>query len=260
MFRGALTSAIGQAPINFVVFGTYGSAARSLERSNAASFVGVPESHSKIFHAFLAGSYAGFAQSFLRSPVEHVKVQQQLICADSESPKCAPGTQDTVRAIFRAGGVRHLMRGWLATSLRDTPALGVYFGSYEYTKKTLSERYSSPPLAGSIAPPHASNWVLMTAGAIAGFVSWAIVLPVDVVKSLVQGSALSAPHSETAFLTVASRLYAKGGVALFYRGFVPCVLRAVPVNATIFLGYEWSLKMLTQPCTGIAVADCEPRA
>jgi solute carrier family 25 carnitine/acylcarnitine transporter 20/29 len=253
LFKGALTSCLGQAPTNFVIFGTYGSAKRTLDYIDAARSFGVPEPYWALFNVSLAGSYSGFAQSFVLAPVEHIKVQQQLIGSNS-TPDRMLGTLDVARAIFKAGGLRHLMRGWLITALRDTPTLGIYFGSYELTKQTLIDRFAPLPLIHH-SIRHTPDWIMLTAGAVAGVLSWAVALPTDVIKSGVQGSALTAPRSETTIRAVAARLYAAGGPGAFFRGFVPCILRAAPVNATIFLGYEWALKLMQRAPSGALEAD-----
>lgn len=40
------------------------------------------------------------------------------------------------------------------------------------------------------------------------------------------------------------KTYRQSGIAGFYRGFWPCILRASPVNAAAFVAYESALKYL----------------
>jgi solute carrier family 25 (mitochondrial carnitine/acylcarnitine transporter), member 20/29 len=224
LFKGAVISCIGQAPSNFVVFGTFGSSQRALDYFGAARFVGVPERHASLAHTVLAGSFAGFTQSLVLAPIEHVKVQQQLSGSGSElSFRGSPRTEGmfaSAKAIINKGGVRLLMRGWAATALRNTPALGLYFGAYDVFKQSLHDRWPATA-PGRETPP----WIALAAGGVAGAMSWMISVPADVVKSVIQGSCLSVPYRETSVRAVARRLYATGGIGAFYRGLLPCILR-----------------------------------
>jgi solute carrier family 25 carnitine/acylcarnitine transporter 20/29 len=39
-------------------------------------------------------------------------------------------------------------------------------------------------------------------------------------------------------MTTASKLWAEGGVKRFYKGFTPCILRAMPANGVMLLTVE----------------------
>lgn len=77
--------------------------------------------------------------------------------------------------IIRAQGVGALFRGTPATVLRDTPSLGVYFASYEFTKDWLKRRGGFGEQVSSFG-----------AGGLAGGLSWLVIYPLDVVKSVQQ--------------------------------------------------------------------------
>ena len=44
----------------------------------------------------------------------------------------------------------------------------------------------------------------------------------------------------------ARAIYAEAGIAGFFKGFAPCVLRAFPANAACFLALEVALKTLPE--------------
>jgi len=99
-----------------------------------------------------------------------------------------------------------------------------------------------PPLPVALAQPIVyPDWVLLLGGALAGVASWTLAVPADVLKSNIQGSPMGTPASRLRLLTVARRLHAEHGARVFFRGFVPCIIRSMPVNAVTFLVYEWSL-------------------
>jgi len=87
------------------------------------------------------------------------------------------------------------------------------------------------------------NWVhrhgsVLMAGGLAGAASWATALPADVVKSNIQGAPLGSPRHSLRILTVGGRILREAGFKGFFRGFVPCVIRSVPVNAVTFFVLE----------------------
>lgn len=77
--------------------------------------------------------------------------------------------------IFKTQGVRGLFRGAPATAIRDTPSMGLYFASYETVKERLESRWGFGEQASSF-------W----AGGLAGALSWFVIYPFDVVKSVQQ--------------------------------------------------------------------------
>ena len=73
---------------------------------------------------------------------------------------------------------------------------------------------------------------LLLAGGVAGVMSWALLHPVDVVKSCVQADPKSTVRS------VLRDGIASEGYGFLLRGFYATVLRAFPVSAVTFLVYE----------------------
>lgn len=222
-FRGAAAISLGQAPVNAVIFASNAAALRYLEHS-AGALPGAPAAFSSLV---AAGCTSGLAQAFVLSPFEHVKIQQQAAGGASSLSFGACS-----RAIVAALGPSGLFRGLIATCIRDAPTFGLYFSSYEAAKRAGSKFLGLVP---DTKPPAS---VLLSSGAFAGAASWAVALPADVVKSIIQGAPLNTPKSNLKWLTVAKRVYSGGGAVAFFRGFLPCVLRSLPVNAVTFYGYE----------------------
>lgn len=115
----------------------------------------------------------------------------------------------------------------------------------------------SPLSSSALAPPALAqpimypDWVLLLGGALAGVASWTLAVPADVLKSNIQGSPMGTPASQLRLLTVARRLHAEHGASVFFRGFVPCIIRSMPVNAVTFLVYEWSLAGIRRAVGGV---------
>lgn len=63
---------------------------------------------------------------------------------------------------------------------------------------------------------------------------WCAIFPVDVVKSAMQtDSMIKSERKYYGFRETVGKLWAEGGVARFYRGFTPCIVRAAPANAAM---------------------------
>merc|ERR1712238_567103 len=80
-------------------------------------------------------------------------------------------------------------------------------------------------------------------GGLAGSLSWIIVYPVDVIKSRIQSLPIDTISAKKkSFYSIARNIYQKeGGIIplIFSRGLAVTILRAFPVNGTIFFVYEF---------------------
>lgn len=77
--------------------------------------------------------------------------------------------------LIKEQGLGSLYRGTSATLIRDTPSMGLYFASYEGIKGWMKTQWGFSEGASSC-------W----AGGLAGALSWAVIYPFDVVKSIQQ--------------------------------------------------------------------------
>ncbi|THD18816.1 Carnitine/acylcarnitine translocase [Fasciola hepatica] len=189
--------------------------------------------HLRKHEILLAGMFSGVFTTAIVAPGERIKCLLQI-----QSGSCAPhkykGPIDVVRQLYREGGLRSLFRGTVATLLRDIPASGAYFLSYEWIKDVLKKR--------SGAPDELGVGRTLFAGGMAGIFNWLVGIPPDVLKSRYQ----SAPEGQypNGIRSVFSELIAKEGIFALYRGATPVLLRAFPANAACFLGFEVALKFL----------------
>ena len=46
---------------------------------------------------------------------------------------------DCAKKLYKEGGIRSIYKGTAATALRDVPASGVYFATYDWFKKALAD-------------------------------------------------------------------------------------------------------------------------
>lgn len=123
---------------------------------------------------FFGGCLGGFIQSFLMSPVELIKVKQQVV---------GKSVYDATMAV--TSGISSYSIGWRgieATILRDGIPHGVWFVSYEYCKRSMIIFKDEFCDGGDNAP---INWnevpvgadVSILSGAFAATVAWLVGYP-----------------------------------------------------------------------------------
>lgn len=177
---------------------------------------------------FVGGCVGGVFQSFLMSPVELVKVTQQVF---------GESVRSTTTAIWE-GSSTGAWKGLGATLLRDGIPHGIWFASYEYAKAEMSDNRlrtndASDTSESDIAVP-------MMAGAFAATTAWAVGYPFDLIKTRIQAG----PGSR-GVLATAKDIISQSGTRGLYKGFALKLLRAIPASAIGFLTYETAAKSLT---------------
>ena len=83
---------------------------------------------------------------------------------------------------------------------------------------------------------------LLFAGGMAGYSFWIVSYQFDVLKSRMQTDSFDNPKYKNyrdCFLQTKAE-----GIGAFYRGFVPCMARAFPVNAVTFAVFEIMINAL----------------
>ena len=179
---------------------------------------------------FASGAGAGVVASLIASPTELIKCKLQ---ADTGKYK---GTLDVMQKVVQEEGALGMARGLPATLLREVPGNAIMFGLYGAMKGSMAEHYGCKE--SELGPG-----ALVMAGGIAGSAYWGFMYPTDIIKSKIQVDNPKNPlYTGTidAFVKVARA----EGVAGLYRGFTPCMGRAVPANAACFLGFEVAKSVL----------------
>jgi solute carrier family 25 (mitochondrial carnitine/acylcarnitine transporter), member 20/29 len=126
---------VGAAALNAVLFASYGLAKQWLQEDS--------EDELTIQQAMLAGTFAGFAQTFIISPTELVKARLQVQYSSAggggggSAVRVTPeynGAIDCVRKTIRRHGVGGMFAGMSGTLYRELPSYAVCFGVYEYLR------------------------------------------------------------------------------------------------------------------------------
>lgn len=220
LYKGLLSPILSNAPINAVVFGVQGVVSRGIKEATDQEML-TPSQQ------FLSGAAAGVAQVVFAAPSEHVKIQMQVNSARQHESSIECG-----KNLYRRHGLRGLFRGWQMCMARDVPAFGVYFFTYEVTKRWMTD--------GN--PENESDMRLLLSGGIAGSISWLVSHPIDVVKSCVQSQGFR--NQRTAWQLTQDH-FAAEGPQYFLKGFGATMLRAFPVSAVTFLVYEKTMQFMS---------------
>ena len=119
-------------------------------------------------------------------------------------------------------------------AIRDVPGYGVYIFIYEWIFYHMRRL--------EIGDKHGA-FASVVAGGGAGVLSWAIMAPTDVVKSLIQADVSHTKYR--GLLHCVQHTYRHFGIKAFYAGCVINCLRAFPVNSITFLVYSQVLRKMS---------------
>ncbi|XP_057953783.1 LOW QUALITY PROTEIN: mitochondrial citrate transporter B-like [Malania oleifera] len=185
---------------NAMVFQIYAMLSRAFDSSVAAE---EPPSYKGVA---LGGIGTGALQSLLLTPVELVKV--------------------------------HLQRGLTIIVIRDSPAHGFYFWTYEYMREQMHP--------GCRKSGEETLRTMLIVGGLAGVASWVSCYPVDVIKTRLQAQSRSSPPKYSSIFDCLRKSVREEGYGVPWRGLRTTVSRAFVVNGAVFVAYEITLKFLVE--------------
>lgn len=233
LYKGTLSPLAGVGACVAIQFGALEYTKRALvDRRRAAG----KDDNLGVAELFFAGMVAGGANSVVSSPVEHIRIRMQLQTAAAGEGAAYKGTVDCLQQIARQHGMNGVFKGYNTTLFRETLGYGGYFAMYDLLMRAMvgsRDSTESVPVGK-----------VMLAGGLAGFGMWVPAYPIDVIKTKLQAESLSNPELRT-FMRTARTIMAEDGVAGFFRGFTPCMLRAMPVNGATFVGFELAMKLMS---------------
>lgn len=215
-----------------------------------------------IGHA-IAGVMAGSTVSFIAAPVEHVKARLQVQYAPDKSKRLYQGPIDCTKKIvsslsqlchltakvtpiltgtalqLRAHGIAGLYHGLFATLIFRS-FFFFWWGSYDIFTRLLHT-------STNLSTPAINFW----AGGLSAQVFWLTSYPSDVVKQRIMtdplgGSLNDGERRFAGWKDAAREIWRKDGARGFWRGFLPCFLRAFPANAMALLAFEGVMRGLPE--------------
>lgn len=149
------------------------------------------------------------------------------------------GPLDAVKKIYSAHGIAGIYKGQAVTLLREATGYGVYFLSYEkliqweMSKKGIRRDQINPMntvLYGAAAGYAVSSGLTSYPPFVSqGFQLWAVIYPIDMIKSRMQtdGFTSSTGQKYTSTLDCVRRVWRTEGISAFTRGLGPTLIRYV---------------------------------
>ncbi|KXN90953.1 hypothetical protein AN958_03020 [Leucoagaricus sp. SymC.cos] len=236
-YKGTLTPLFGIGLCVSIQFGAVEYTKRFFASQNVAR--GVGGEGGKIldgFQLFTAGVAAGLANGFVSGPVEHIRIRLQT---QSNMNPTWNGPWDAIKKIYSVHGIKGLYKGQAVTFLREATGYGVYFLAYE---KLVQREMARKGIRRDQINP--ANAVLY--GAAAGYALWAVIYPIDMIKSRMQTDGFSPTTGQKYKSTFdcVRTVWRTEGLPAFTRGLGPTLIRSPFANGATFLGFEMAARVL----------------
>ncbi|KAI0081981.1 mitochondrial carrier [Panus rudis PR-1116 ss-1] len=236
-YKGTLTPLLGIGVCVSIQFGALEYSKRYFARQNLANGRGGPDGLTLTSGQYFAsGVFAGLANGVVSGPVEHIRIRLQTQSATNPT---YTGPSDAVRKIWNGHGIAGIYKGQVITLWREATGYGVYFLAYE--KLMQHEMASKGIRRDQVSPAKA---VLF--GAAAGYALWAVIYPIDMIKSRMQTDGFSATDGQKYKSTIdcIRTVWRTEGIGAFTRGLGPTLIRSPFANGATFLGFEMAMRVL----------------
>ncbi|RMZ89764.1 hypothetical protein DV736_g3012, partial [Chaetothyriales sp. CBS 134916] len=187
----------------------------------------------------IAGIGAGITVSFIAAPVENIKARLQTQYAAKKSDRFYKGPVDCTTRILKTHGLRGLYHGLFATCLFRS-FFFFWWSTYDIFTRHLQNH-------SSLSTPAINFW----AGGMSAQVFWLTAYPSDVVKQRIMTDPLGGKLGDGKrryknWWAAMRAVYLEGnsGWKGYWRGFIPCFLRAFPANAMALVAFEAVMRTL----------------
>ncbi|PNS20279.1 hypothetical protein CAC42_5729 [Sphaceloma murrayae] len=204
---------------------------RNVTTSNSSILQVRDERLPTIGHA-AAGIMAGWTVSFIAAPIEHVKARLQIQYAANKAQRLYTGPIDCTKKLVSQHGVLGLYHGLSATLIFRT-FFCFWWGSYDLFNRYFKEHTS-------LSAPAINFW----AGGLSAQVFWLTSYPSDVIKQRIMTDELDGRRRYHNWRTAAVAVGRENGWRGYWRGFVPCFLRAFPANAMALVAFEGVMRTM----------------
>ena len=146
-----------------------------------------------VFHSGIAGFLSGAVASFSIAPFEQLTIDKQ-------------------RKVPLDISLRHLYKGITPTIARESLGFAIYFTVYDQISKLMN--------------PNKEVGKTIIAGSLAVTSAWAIITPIDKIKTNIQSGTKIDVHN----------------IVTAYKGFQFALMRAIPFHVTCFVVFEHLIK------------------
>lgn len=244
LYKGASPPLVGWMVMDSIMLGSLSVYRRLLLENVWTNRMFVDEETIKkntlpsVGHGF-AGMAAGATVSFVAAPVEHVKARLQIQYAAKKADRLYSGPIDCTKKLLKYHGIPGLWHG-LSATLIFRSFFFFWWGSYDVLSRWFKDHTK-------MSTPAINFW----AGGLSAQVFWLTTYPTDVVKQRVMVDPLGGGLNDGTrqfprWKDAARAVYREGGYRAFWRGFVPCFLRAFPANAAALVAFEGVMRSLPE--------------
>ena len=180
---------------------------------------------------------AGHTVSFIAGPVEHVKARLQIQYAAQKHERLYSGPVDCTKKLLNAHGMPGLFHG-LSSTLFFRSFFFFWWGSYDIFTRWFQQNTQ-------LSAPAINFW----AGGLSSQVFWLTSYPSDVVKQRIMTDPLGGRLNDGVrkfprWKDAATAVYRESGWRGYWRGFLPCFLRAFPANGVALVAFEGVMRAL----------------
>ncbi|CAE6434044.1 unnamed protein product [Rhizoctonia solani] len=199
-----------------------------------------------------AGTISGSLISFCGAPFELVKIRRQLEYSIAAEKGVAvdkpPGNIDAIKDIFRQHGTLGLYKGFKLHFVRDTAGTALYFMEYDAMRLLLGRLPNGHQGPTPAWFPLHHSMIPFFCGSIAGVTSWALIYPLDVVKTKVQQRALAGIPPRGVFETFKRMLRGSDpnspkpllvGLTRLYQGLGVSAFRSILTHGMLWTFFDW---------------------
>ena len=185
----------------------------------------------------IAGILAGSTVSFVAAPVEHVKARLQIQYAADKSKRLYSGPINCLSRIYRAHGVPGVFHG-LSATLIFRSFFFFWWSSYDLFTRFF-DQYTR------LSTPSINFW----AGGLSAQIFWLTSYPSDVIKQRIMTDPLGGTLKDGErrygyWKDAVIDVWRRDGIRGYWRGFLPCFLRAFPANAVALAAFEGVMRAL----------------
>lgn len=166
---------------------------------------------------FTTGAFTGSTGTIFGTPLQCIKVNMQTNDYKNIS--------EYIKHNYRINGLRGFYKGVIATAMKDSTFGASFLGFYHTFRDNIGEDKLFGP---------DKLWKNFIGGASAHCLTWAVLMPIDFIKTSIQ-------RSETK-LTVREVIvtnFKEKGIRVFWKGLLPACLRTIPVSGFGMTGYEY---------------------
>lgn len=229
IYKGMATPLLLTGIVNSIMFGL-------LHASDQYIVTPLRGSHTSgsTLNTAISGTLSGVCIAVIVTPMELIKSRLQV----NRSKYNVQTPLQFGKQIVNQSGVLGLYRGFTSVVLTRGSNYS-YFGGYCVIKQyILSKHVNQPNHTNQL-----SMFESIVCGGSAGVIYWLSCYQFDTIKAQMM---TQPADKQLNIVQTGKQIYHNGGISAFYRGFLPCVVRAIPANAAAFSTFELVMRLLPE--------------